>query len=110
MLLPEFVEHVRCIEARIVAELPGDDFQSLGVCVDEQLRFSRNAPGIVAQMPADLHVDGATPGHDRRILDGPPHNHDGIVETALGLRNELHRNQREHEDNWRDDVTIRSMH
>lgn len=90
MLLPELVEHVGRIEARVVAQLARDDLQCFCVRVDEELRLARYAARVVAQVAADLHVDGAPARHHRLVLDGAPHNHDGIVKAALSLRNELH--------------------
>lgn len=90
MLLPELVEHVGRIESRIIAQLAGDDLERFCVRVDEELRLARYPASVVAQVPADLHVDGAPARHHRLVLDGAPHNHDGIVKAALSLRNELH--------------------
>lgn len=40
----QFVEDVGGVKAGVVAQLPGDDFQGLGVRSDEQLLFSRDGP------------------------------------------------------------------
>ena len=52
MLLPQAVEDVGGIQTCIVAELPGDDLQSLGKGVDEQLRLASNGARMIPQVPA----------------------------------------------------------
>lgn len=64
----QLVEDVGGVEACVVAQLPGDDFQGLGVRSDEQLLLSRDGPGIVAQVLGQLHLDGSSTRHNRVIL------------------------------------------
>ena len=42
MLLPELVENVCGVKARIVTQLPGNDLQGLGISVDEELALPSN--------------------------------------------------------------------
>jgi hypothetical protein len=37
-----------------------------------------------------LHLNGASPCHHLSVLQSAPHNHDGIVQRAVCLINELH--------------------
>lgn len=115
----QLVEDVGGVEACVVAQLPGDDFQGLGVRSDEQLLLSRDGPGIVAQVLGQLHLDGSSTRHNRVILaifetvkvgkkmdrlqaddfitlkkktpnlDGSAYDHDGIVQRSLRLLCEL---------------------
>jgi hypothetical protein len=39
--------------------------------------------------PPHLHVYGASTSHDMGVLQGSPHNHDGIMQAALCFINEL---------------------
>lgn len=43
------------------------------------------APQVLGQ----LHVDRAAAGHHQRALERAPHNHDGVVQRAVGLVQEL---------------------
>lgn len=52
MLLPQAVQDVCSVQAGVVTELPGDDLQSLGKGVDEQLRLAGNGPRMIPQIPA----------------------------------------------------------
>ena len=54
MLLSQLVEYIRCIESCIGAQLPGNDLQSLGECLDKELRFAGVCQGILAESLADL--------------------------------------------------------
>ena len=47
-------------------------------------------------VPAELHVNGTATGHHRGILHGSPHNHDGIMQAALCLIDELLRAASQH--------------
>lgn len=60
----QLVEDVGGVEARVVAQLPGDDLQGLGVRSDEQLLLSRDGPGIVAQVLGQLHLDRSSTRHN----------------------------------------------
>lgn len=64
----QFVEDVGGVEAGVVAQLPGDDFQGLGVGADEQLLFSWDGPGVVAQVLGQLHLYRASTRHNRVVL------------------------------------------
>ena len=89
MLLPELVENVGGVEAGVVAKLPGDDLQGLGHGANDELLLAGDGAGVVAQILAQLHLDGAAAGDDGVVLDGATHDHDGVVEGALGLLHEL---------------------
>ena len=68
MLGAQLVEDVGGVEAGVVAQLPGDDLQRLGVCTDQQLLLARDGAGVVPQVLGQLHLDGATAGHDGVVL------------------------------------------
>lgn len=54
MFLSKFVEYICCIKACIVTQLPGYDFQCLGVTVDEQLSLAWDSTGIVTEGTGQL--------------------------------------------------------
>ena len=74
MLLAETVEDIGGIKTGIVAELAGNDLESLrderkkrkkktktekndlGICVDEKLLLARNGAGVVTKVLAELHL------------------------------------------------------
>ncbi len=68
MLLAETVEDIGGIKTSIVAELAGNDLESLrderkkrkkndlGICVDEKLLLARNGAGVVTKVLAELHL------------------------------------------------------
>ena len=89
MLLPELVENVGGVEAGVVAQLPGDDLEGLGHGADDELLLAGDGAGVVAQVLAELHLDGAAARDDGVVLDGAAHDHDGVVQRALGLLHEL---------------------
>ena len=56
VLLAQAVEHVGGVEARVVAQLAGDDLQRPREAVHEELRLARDGPGCVPQLPAHAQV------------------------------------------------------
>lgn len=67
----QLVQDVGGVEAGVVAQLPGDDLQGLGVRSDQQLLLARDGPGVVAQVLGQLHLDGSAARHDRVVLEVP---------------------------------------
>lgn len=89
----EFVEDVGAVEAGVVAELTGDDFESSGVGVDDELLFAFDCAGIFTEVFGDFHLKhvrfvgiwvggyftGSSTGDDVVVFDGSFDDHDGIV-------------------------------
>lgn len=50
---------------------------------------SDHSPNASPQVARHLHVDGASAGHHHGALERAAHNHDGIVQRAVGLVEEL---------------------
>lgn len=48
MFCSQLVEDVGGIKAGVVTQLPGNDFQGLGIRSDQQLLLSRDGPGVIA--------------------------------------------------------------
>lgn len=65
----QFVQNVGGVKAGVVAQLPGDDFQGLGVCSDQQLLFPRDGPGIIPQVLGQLHLYGSSTRDNGVVLE-----------------------------------------
>jgi len=89
VLLAQLVENVGGIETGVVAQLAWNDLQTLGDGGDQKLLLAGNGARVVTQQLGQLHFDGTTSGYNRVVLDGAAHNHDGVVERALRLLQEL---------------------
>ncbi len=89
MLLTQLVQNICSVEASIVAKLAGNDFKSFGHSGENQLLLAGNRAGIITKMLGKLHLDSATACHDCVVLDGPAHNHDGIMERTFSFFHEL---------------------
>lgn len=86
----QLVEDVGGVEAGVVAQLARDNLQRLGKRLDDGLLLVRDVlVGVVVQVRRDLHLDGAAAADNRPVLDGALDNHDGVVQRALHLGNEL---------------------
>jgi len=64
----QFVEDVRGVEAGVVTQLSGDDFQGLGVRADQQLLLSWNGPGVIPQVLGQLHLYGSSTRYNGVVL------------------------------------------
>jgi hypothetical protein len=51
MLLPQLIQHVRGVEARIVTQLPGDHLQGFGIRIYEELTLAGDGPCMLPQIP-----------------------------------------------------------
>ena len=86
---PEFVNDVGGVEARVLRELAGDDLKTLSEGADDQLHLAADGARVLAQEVEELHLDGAAATDHRVDVEGPSHDHDGVVDGALGLGDEL---------------------
>eukprot|EP00047_Mylnosiga_fluctuans_P001742 m.221713 g.221713 ORF g.221713 m.221713 type:complete len:557 (-) comp10637_c0_seq1:26-1696(-) len=89
VLLAQAVQHVGRVQAGIVAQLARDHLERLGVRADQQLLLAGNCTGIRPQELAELHLNGTATSNNGVVLDRATHNHDGIVQRALRLLDEL---------------------
>lgn len=89
MFLSKFVEDVSGIEARIVSNLSGDDFQGLGKGVDDELLFSVDVSGVLSEVFADFHFSSATSRNDVAVLSSSSDDHNGVVDGSLRFIDEL---------------------
>lgn len=69
--------------------LSGDALEGATKGADENLLFSTDRPRIIMQVRRQRHLDGTTAGNNAVVLGRAAHNHDGIVNGALGLVEEL---------------------
>lgn len=83
--LTELVNDIGGVHAGVVSELLRDDFESLGVPVNHELRLSLDGTDMFAEVSAELHFDGTTTGDDGVGLNCAGNNHDGVVEGASGF-------------------------
>lgn len=71
MLLPELIEHICRIKASIVAQLPWNDLQCLGIRIDEQLRLASNCAGVIPQEPTARQKLTSDSAFGMRRVPGP---------------------------------------
>ena len=57
---PEFIKDISGVKPSVVTQLPGDYFHGLGKGGEEKLLTSGVLDTQVAQVPADLELNGAT--------------------------------------------------
>ena len=90
MLDSQLRQDIGRVEARIVAQLAGDDFQRFGKRFDDGLLFPGNLlVGEAVQVARDFHLARAAPSHDAAVADGAFDDHDGVVQASLHLGYEL---------------------
>ena len=89
MFFPQFVQCESAVEAGILAQLSWDDLKGASVRGYQELILACDGQSMLSKEPAQLHLNCSAPRHDSIILDGSPHNHDGIMQGALCLLNEL---------------------
>mmetsp|Transcript_20838 Transcript_20838/g.54147 ORF Transcript_20838/g.54147 Transcript_20838/m.54147 type:complete len:254 (+) Transcript_20838:861-1622(+) len=89
VLLPQLVQDVRGVKPRVVAQLPRNHLERLRKATDDELLLALDLAGVVAKLFGQLHFNGATARHNSIVLDGPPHNHDGVVKRPLRFLDEL---------------------
>lgn len=84
------VEHVRRVQPRIVAKLPRYDLQGFGETFDDALLLEGDVSVCEpVQVRRELHLAGAAAGDDAVVPDGALDHHDGVVQAALDLCDEL---------------------
>lgn len=90
VLHAQFVEDIGGVEAGIVAQLAGDDLQSLGKGLDDGLLLVLDVlVGVLMQVGRDLHLDGTATANHHAVLNSTLDNHDGVVQRALNLGDKL---------------------
>mmetsp|Transcript_46084 Transcript_46084/g.117009 ORF Transcript_46084/g.117009 Transcript_46084/m.117009 type:complete len:295 (-) Transcript_46084:932-1816(-) len=89
MLLAERLQDFRAIPAAVLCESHWDDLQSSREIVDHKLLLAFDGASVLAQKSAKLHLDGAAAAYDLRVAHGAAYDHDGVVQRALGLVDEL---------------------
>ena len=84
------VQDVCGIDTGVVAQLPRDHLQRFCEGLDDGLLLVGNlCVGVVVQERRDLHLNSTASCYDIPVLDRALDDHDGIVQTALDLSNEL---------------------
>ena len=91
MLLSEFVQCEGAVKASILTQLGRNDLEGTGICSYQQLLLACNGQSMLPKEAAQLHLNCPAPSHDGIVLDGAPHNHNGIMKGALRLLNKLFR-------------------
>lgn len=90
MLDSESVEDIGRVEPGVVAELAGDDLHGLGEALDDGLLLvGYVAIGEPVEVGGNLHFCGTTTANNSLVADGALDNHEGVVERALNLGDEL---------------------
>lgn len=89
MLTPQFVDEVQRVEAGVVGDGAGDDFQSLGEHVHDELFFSRDFDCIFFESLGQFHFSGSASSHYLVGLETSANDHDGVVERTFCLFDEL---------------------
>ncbi len=85
----QFVDDVERVEAGIVGDDSGDDFEGFGEHVHDQLFLACDADSVFLEAPGELHLCCATARDDGVGLEAASDDHDGIVEGAFSLLDEL---------------------
>ena len=84
------VQDVCGIDTGVVAQLPRDYLQCFCEGLDDGLLLVGNlCVGVVVQEGRDLHLNSTASCYDVPVLDGALDDHDGVVQTALDLSDEL---------------------
>mmetsp|Transcript_42853 Transcript_42853/g.100760 ORF Transcript_42853/g.100760 Transcript_42853/m.100760 type:complete len:285 (-) Transcript_42853:651-1505(-) len=96
MLLPKPVQDVGRVKACVVAQLPRDHLEGFSVAVDDELGLAVDLARVHAQELGQLHLDRSPARHNLGVLDGAADDHDGVVDRALRLRDELLRSSTQH--------------
>lgn len=90
VLNTQAVKDISGIETGIVAKLARNDLESLGKGLDDTLLLVWDVGvGVCVQVFRDFHFAGTTTGDNVLVLDGALDDHDGIVQGALDLGDEL---------------------
>lgn len=90
VLNTQAVKNISGIETGIVAKLARDNLESLGKGLDDTLLLVWNVGvGVCVQVFGDFHFAGTTTGDNVLVLDGTLDDHDGVVQGALNLSDEL---------------------
>jgi len=85
----QLVEHIRSVETRVIAKLPGDDLKGLCERGDDKLLLTRNGARVLAEVFRNFHFKSATPCNDVVVFGGFLDDHDGVVEGALNFGDKL---------------------
>lgn len=97
VLLTQLVQDIGRIEAGVLTQLSRDNLESPGHGPNELLVSALDIAGVVAQVLADLHVDGSTTSDDCVVLHRSADDHDSIVQRSLGFLHELFRSSTEND-------------
>ena len=90
MFHPEAVQNVRSVKACIVAQLSGDNLQSLGKRLHNGLLLVGHVSvGIPMEVAGQLQFCGTTTRNDGCVAQCTLNNHDGVVQTSFDFSNEL---------------------
>ena len=73
------------VGAAVLGQSLGDDFQRSGDVPVGQLTDAVDLVGLLLQVVADLHLDGAAAGHQERVDADVSGDVDGVLEVALHL-------------------------
>lgn len=86
---PQFVDDVERVEACIIGDDSGDDFEGFGEHVHDQLFLACDADSVLLEAPGEFHLSCAPARDDGVGLEAASDDHDGIVERAFSLLDEL---------------------
>lgn len=89
MHAPQPVDEVQRVEPSVVSDSAGDDLQSLGIHVHDQLLLTRHLHCVLLQPFREFHLNCSASSHDLVSLETSPHDHNGVVEGTLSFLNEL---------------------
>ena len=86
---PELVQAFVDLESSVHCKASWNDFECLGVLVEDQMLLSTHSFAVHSQELAEFHLDGSSPRNNPFSLDDPSYNHNGVIQTPLCLLNEL---------------------
>mmetsp|Transcript_19796 Transcript_19796/g.60067 ORF Transcript_19796/g.60067 Transcript_19796/m.60067 type:complete len:411 (+) Transcript_19796:551-1783(+) len=89
MFHAKLVEHISRVHPRIGGHLTRNDFEGLSKGTYQELLLAVDLARLFPQICRKFHLDGTAAGNDGWILEQTARVHDGIVQRAFGLLNEL---------------------
>ena len=86
---PQLIENIIDWETSILGQTPGNDLKSLGISMHDEMLLSLDLSGLHSEELGELHLNGAPSGDDLIGLGDSSDDHNGVIETPLGLLEKL---------------------
>jgi hypothetical protein len=97
MLSSQLIHHFNGVETSILGDSAGNDLQSLSESSYDLLSLSGDGTSMVLQVTREFQFNCTSSSNNLAGLVATTHNHDGIVEGAFSLLDELFSSSSEYE-------------